>query len=65
MVTDGNEALRGVTLLSPFSTQEIFLNLRGALEKYHDGIQKATDEGRARLAAQTAALRARASGLPA
>ncbi|XP_039695748.1 kinetochore protein Nuf2 [Pteropus medius] len=59
------QQLKDATEREKQKSQEIFLNLKGALEKYHDGIQKAAEEGRATLGAKTAALRTRACGLPA
>lgn len=59
------QQLRATAEREKQKSQEIFLNLKGALEKYHDGIQKAAEEGRARLGAQTATLRTRVRGLPA
>lgn len=40
-----------------FSTQEIFLSLKAALEKYHEGIEKATEDCHAKIDAKTAELK--------
>ena len=40
-----------------FSTQEIFLSLKAALEKYHEGIEKATEDCHAKIDEKTAELK--------
>lgn len=47
-----------------FSTQEMFLSLKGALEKYQDGVGRAAEEGCAELQGRAAQLKRRMSALP-
>lgn len=58
------QQLKDTTEREKLKSQEIFLNLKGALEKYHEGIEKATEEGGAELEGKTAELRKRMLRLP-
>ncbi|XP_066222108.1 kinetochore protein Nuf2 isoform X3 [Saccopteryx leptura] len=58
------QQLRDAAERERLKSQEIFLTLKGALEKYHEGIEKATEEGRADLAEKMAELRKGMSRLP-
>lgn len=48
-----------------FSTQEIFLSLKGALEKYQEGVGRAAAEGCVELQGKAAELKRRVPALPA
>ncbi|XP_066111188.1 kinetochore protein Nuf2 isoform X1 [Saccopteryx bilineata] len=58
------QQLRDTAERERLKSQEIFLTLKGALEKYHEGIEKATEEGRVDLVEKMAELRKGMSRLP-
>ncbi|XP_045694522.1 kinetochore protein Nuf2 [Phyllostomus hastatus] len=59
------QQLRETAEREKLRSQEIFLALRGALEKYHEGVERAAQEGRAELDERAAELQRRLSRLPA
>ncbi|XP_037005318.2 kinetochore protein Nuf2 [Artibeus jamaicensis] len=58
------QQLRETTGREKLRSQEILLALKGALEKYHEGVEKAAQEGCAQLEEKTAELRRRMARLP-
>ncbi|KAF6293375.1 NUF2 component of NDC80 kinetochore complex [Rhinolophus ferrumequinum] len=58
------QQLKDTTEREKLKSQEIFLNLKGALEKYHEGIEKATEEGSAELEGKMGELKKRMLRLP-
>ncbi|KAK1329517.1 hypothetical protein QTO34_011709 [Cnephaeus nilssonii] len=58
------QQLKDTTEREKLKSQEIFLTLKGALEKYHEGIGKAAEEGCAELEGKAAELRRRMATLP-
>ncbi|EPQ16602.1 Kinetochore protein Nuf2 [Myotis brandtii] len=58
------QQLKDTTEREKLKSQEIFLTLKGALEKYHEGIGKAAEEGCAELEGKAAELRKRMATLP-
>ncbi|KAM5294320.1 kinetochore protein Nuf2 isoform 2-T2 [Glossophaga mutica] len=57
------QQLRDTTDREKLRSQEMFLALKGALEKYHEGVQKAAQEGCAELEEKSAELKRRLSRL--
>uniref|UniRef100_A0A8C7BEC6 Kinetochore protein NUF2 n=1 Tax=Neovison vison TaxID=452646 RepID=A0A8C7BEC6_NEOVI len=55
----GIQQLKDATERERLKSQEIFLSLKAALEKYHEGIEKATEDCGAQLEQKTAELRKR------
>ncbi|XP_008585391.1 PREDICTED: kinetochore protein Nuf2 [Galeopterus variegatus] len=53
----GIQQLRDATEREKLKSQEIFLNMKTALEKYHEGIEKAAEECYARIDEKTAELK--------
>uniref|UniRef100_A0A7N5K5Q2 Kinetochore protein NUF2 n=1 Tax=Ailuropoda melanoleuca TaxID=9646 RepID=A0A7N5K5Q2_AILME len=55
----GIQQLKDATERERLKSQEIFLSLKAGLEKYHEGIEKATEDRGARLEQKTAELKKR------
>lgn len=55
----GIQQLKDATEREKLKSQEIFLSLKTALEKYHEGIEKATEDCGAQLEQKMAELRKR------
>ncbi|KAM7054714.1 kinetochore protein Nuf2 isoform 3-T3 [Molossus nigricans] len=58
------QQLKDTTERERRKSQEIFLSLKGALEKYQEGVGRAAEEGRAELQGKAAELKRRMSALP-
>ncbi|XP_052056354.1 kinetochore protein Nuf2 [Apodemus sylvaticus] len=58
------QQLRDATKREKLKSQEIFVNLKSALEKYHESIEKTTEECCARVEEKTAELKKRMFRIP-
>nr|XP_021510427.1 kinetochore protein Nuf2 [Meriones unguiculatus] len=63
-IKSGIQQLKDAAKREKLKSQEIFENLKSALEKYHEGIEKATEECCARIEEKTAELKKRMFRVP-
>ncbi|XP_051003767.1 kinetochore protein Nuf2 [Acomys russatus] len=63
-IKSGIQQLKDAAKREKLKSQEIFVNLKSALEKYHEGIEKATEECCTRIDEKTAELQRRMFRVP-
>ncbi|XP_034369199.1 kinetochore protein Nuf2 [Arvicanthis niloticus] len=63
-IKSGIQQLRDAAKREKLKSQEIFVNLKSALEKYHEGIEKATEDCCAKIEEKAAELKRRMLRMP-